>query len=221
MADPAAPPRAAGLDRVVIGGRTDASSVWYEPMSRGRMDGVQALHTELFPVVYTQAFYDTLLTDGMVTYLACCEEGLLGVSTARVLEADAWPCFQPAVRGYINTFGVDNRHRRRKIGSKLLSNTLQELARRGCNTVELHVLTDNLPALGFYRKHGFRMSQLIENYYYIDHQYCDAYRMVCQLRAVASPLASLLRLPYTYACRLFGVPVPEPDDKEPAAALEY
>ena len=156
--------------------------VTYEPVTREFLDQIIALHTELFPVVYGNSFYESLLTDRMVTVLALQhseneESKVLGISTARTSEDQDWFSCRTTKTGYLSTIGVTNEARRRSIGSHLLNLTLQELGDCGCHYVKLHVMTLNTGAIGFYRRHGFHTAELLDSYYYINGQFYDAYLM--------------------------------------------
>ncbi|MCS7116792.1 MAG: ribosomal protein S18-alanine N-acetyltransferase [Nitrososphaerota archaeon] len=76
--------------------------------------------------------------------------------------------------GLIISLAVDERWRRKGVGTKLLEMALQHLSNR-VKRVELQVRVSNESAIQFYRRFGFRIKKRIERYY-LDGE--DAYLMV-------------------------------------------
>ncbi|KAJ9460262.1 hypothetical protein DIPPA_07646 [Diplonema papillatum] len=68
----------------------------------------------------------------------------------------------------------------------------------GCQTINLHVLTENMPAVQFYAKHGFRTVERLEAYYFINGQFYDAYSMALPPPQHAIKPATWLRYLYFY-----------------------
>ena len=60
---------------------------------------------------------------------------------------------------------VDKRYRRQGIASKLMTGMLEELTEAGTDRVSLEVRAHNLPAVGLYKKFGFKDIFVRENYY--------------------------------------------------------
>ncbi|HSC34969.1 MAG TPA: GNAT family N-acetyltransferase, partial [Thermodesulfobacteriota bacterium] len=59
---------------------------------------------------------------------------------------------------YISALTVDERHRRKGIGSLLLRRTIETARIKNCKSVVLEVEGGNEPAIGLYKKFGFRFS---------------------------------------------------------------
>jgi len=72
---------------------------------------------------------------------------------------------------------VSPQHQKQKIGTKLLEEFIKRTQKEEINTIELEVRIDNLKAIQFYEKHGFRKIIKIKEFYQ-DNK--DAYTM--QLR---------------------------------------
>lgn len=69
------------------------------------------------------------------------------------------------------------KYQKQKIGTKLLEEFIKRTQKEKINTIELEVRTDNIKAINFYEKHGFKKIIKIKEFYQ-DHK--NAYTM--QLR---------------------------------------
>ena len=93
-------------------------------------------------------------------------------------------------------FAIDPRHRRQGVGTALLRYLETEAAQAGLRNVWLHVRADNVAALEFYERSGYRVDGFLRAHYAGRE---DALRLVHALtQAEAEPvelpdLASLLR----------------------------
>lgn len=67
--------------------------------------------------------------------------------------------------GQIITIDVLKEARRTGLGSQLLSAAEDELRKSECSYVSLQVAIDNLPALRFYKKHGYTGLKVLPRYY--------------------------------------------------------
>ena len=67
--------------------------------------------------------------------------------------------------GHIVTLDILAAWRRRQIGTLLMNGAEKWLGRNSCRMVYLEVAENNLPALRFYQKHGYRSCQRVEEYY--------------------------------------------------------
>ncbi len=77
----------------------------------------------------------------------------------------------------IVTIDVDPSFRRRGIGSKLINTAKLILKQRDVKKITLQVSMDNLPAIKFYEKHGFHITQRLPNYYPASDGYQMEYMM--------------------------------------------
>lgn len=71
----------------------------------------------------------------------------------------------PSARGWIHDLVVDQRVRRRKIGSALLEQALRWSRMHNIEYVTLDLQTKNYPALCFVRAHGFAFCGFNDHYY--------------------------------------------------------
>jgi len=67
--------------------------------------------------------------------------------------------------GQIITIDVLEDARRSGLGGQLLAAAEEELRKSGCGYVSLETAIDNLPALKFYKKHGYTGLKVLPRYY--------------------------------------------------------
>ncbi len=68
-------------------------------------------------------------------------------------------------QGYIVTMDVLDTHRRRGIGSQMLTESERRLAAAGVREVHLETATDTESSVAFWQKHGYRKQGLKKGYY--------------------------------------------------------
>jgi ribosomal-protein-alanine N-acetyltransferase len=67
--------------------------------------------------------------------------------------------------GYVVTIDVLKPYRRAGVGTLLLAEAERRLAAAGVRVVELETATDNVSAIAFWEKHGYRTGGVIKSYY--------------------------------------------------------
>jgi ribosomal-protein-alanine N-acetyltransferase len=82
-----------------------------------------------------------------------------------LLCAYAGLCAYAPHEAYIQTMAVAPAARRHGLGAALLTELLDEAARRGCPHVDLEVRADNDTAIRLYERHGFTRIGLRRGYY--------------------------------------------------------
>eukprot|EP01103_Thecamoeba_quadrilineata_P013236 TRINITY_DN3612_c0_g1_i1.p1 TRINITY_DN3612_c0_g1~~TRINITY_DN3612_c0_g1_i1.p1 ORF type:complete len:150 (+),score=25.62 TRINITY_DN3612_c0_g1_i1:174-623(+) len=105
---------------------------------------------------------------------------LVGIATAKKksLRNSWWKILSPnKYEGYIMTLGVDPIFRRGGLGTLLLQKITLILLENNCFNITLHVQAINQAAVNFYLKNGFLLQEKLENHYYINNVYYDAFRM--------------------------------------------
>jgi len=60
---------------------------------------------------------------------------------------------------------ISKQFQNKKIGSDLLKNFIRKISEEGIKFVELEVRTDNIKAINFYKKHGFKIRNEIKDFY--------------------------------------------------------
>jgi ribosomal-protein-alanine N-acetyltransferase len=71
----------------------------------------------------------------------------------------------PQHAGHIITIDVAESARRTGLGTQLMNEAERRMQAAGCKLMLLEVAVDNLPALGFYRKHGYERLRDLPHYY--------------------------------------------------------
>ena len=66
---------------------------------------------------------------------------------------------------HVITLDVLPQYRRRSVGSRLLEAAEQEAASQGARQMVLETATTNHPAIALWKKHGYRQSVTLPNYY--------------------------------------------------------
>lgn len=85
---------------------------------------------------------------------------------------------RPAMRhSGVFGLGVLRAYRRRGIGKALINTALDAARRKGLTRIELHVRTDNAPAIRLYKKSGFAVEGTLRRHVHIDNAYHDSYIM--------------------------------------------
>lgn len=84
----------------------------------------------------------------------------------------------PNAVGHLVTIDVLAEFRKQGIGGRLLAAVEDALRKEGAHTLFLETAINNLPAIRFYQKHGYRITDRLPAYY---QKRLDAYRMVSSL----------------------------------------
>lgn len=107
-------------------------------------------------IAYSQeALRYFLARPGTFTLLAEGPEGLTGFILTHLYKQ----------HGHIITIDVRESHRRTGLGSHLLRAAEERLRTLGREAVVLEVAVDNLPAITFYKRHGYSIVKTIPRYY--------------------------------------------------------
>ncbi len=68
-------------------------------------------------------------------------------------------------RGLLVTIDILTGWRRQSIGTRLMELAERAQRRRGCRSIQLQVAVENVPAIEFYTKLGYRKKRLLRDYY--------------------------------------------------------
>jgi ribosomal-protein-alanine N-acetyltransferase len=74
-------------------------------------------------------------------------------------------CAYPPHEAYVQTVAVAPDAQGQGLGTRLLSELIQEAERRGCKHLDLEVRADNAVAIALYERHGFDRIGLRRGYY--------------------------------------------------------
>ena len=107
------------------------------------------------PDRYVRGFAEFFDRDDMVLLVAEEDDGaLVGVAVGNI--RDTLPTFQTRTNGFVWDLCVLPTHRRRGIGRRLMEEMFDEMKRRGCDDVILHVALRNRAGIRLYEKLGMR-----------------------------------------------------------------
>merc|ERR1740124_146724 len=171
---------------------TESEIVFRELQARDVTE-LRELQPSLFPVRYSDSFYDRLFTDGHYTAVGCTvsDGEIVAVAAVRIVQRgdDAPPAQRNLREAYIMTLGVKESQRRRHLGNRVLRECLELVAARvPCDVATLHVKSDNLGALRFYERYGFVVDPdgFCKDHYLIEGVLYDAYRLTYSLPPLQS-----------------------------------
>jgi ribosomal-protein-alanine N-acetyltransferase len=127
------------------------------PFLRRHLERVLAIENACFPhEAYPRELFLELYRDcSRFFFVARRSRRIVGYAVASAAEGDA----------EIISIAVLPEHRRGGVATALLRHTISRLRRARVRAVTLMVRTDNLPAIRFYRRLGFRSAGRIARYY--------------------------------------------------------
>src|SRR6056297_887666 len=117
---------------------------------------IVSLYNQVYSDYYFNIYYDkvslkkylkSLPVDLKLSQIIKFEDKYVGLAIVSVVNGAAW----------ISSFGVIKKYRKLGLGEKLLMSILSQLKNQGVKSVGLEVLDYNLPAIGLYKKHGFKL----------------------------------------------------------------
>jgi len=123
------------------------------PVAQSDMAGVYSVEKECFDDPYPVQFLDDLAEIQGDRFFVAVENGkVVGYSVG---TSD----------GHIVSVAVDPHHRRRGIGTTLLSAVIRQIMQNRTKEIYLEVRKGNTSAISFYERRGFRISSQIRHYY--------------------------------------------------------
>ena len=117
---------------------------------------IVSLYNQVYSDYYFNIYYDkvsfkkylkSLPVNLKLSQIIKFEDKYVGLAIVSVVNGAAW----------ISSFGVIKKYRKLGLGEKLLMSILSQLKNQGVKSVGLEVLDYNLPAIGLYKKHGFKL----------------------------------------------------------------
>ena len=119
------------------------------------------LNKLIFPVRYSDQFYRDLVNSEELTKIIYIKEKPIGIVGCKVKKTE-----DDLTSAYIILLGCLASFRRRGVGSVLLKEVLNYYKNNSeIDCIDLHVQTNNGPALDFYEKFGFEFIKKELNYY--------------------------------------------------------
>ena len=129
--------------------------------------------TELEKNIFGVDAYPDYLVEFLINYsdffvVACVDNSIVGYICCEIKLG----------RGHVITIAVDDRYRRRGIGSKLMKMFILYALKHGVKEIYLEVSVRNKEAISFYRKFGFEVTGYLPRFY---RDGSDAYVMTLKL----------------------------------------
>jgi ribosomal protein S18 acetylase RimI-like enzyme len=120
---------------------------------------LRRLNQTIFPVNYNEKFYKDVLESGQLAKLAFFNDVVVGVVCCRLDLADNGKHL------YIMTLGCLFTYRRLGVGTTMLKHVIDHASKKGVDDIYLHVQSSNNGAIEFYKKFGFEIVGVKEDYY--------------------------------------------------------
>jgi len=118
--------------------------------------GVYSVERECFHDPFPQNLLDDLMRTERDRFFVASEDGkIVGYAVGRASGKN----------GHVDSVAVAPLHRRRGIGTALLSAVTHRLAEEGVQQIHLEVRKGNKAAISFYERMGFRVFSEIRRYY--------------------------------------------------------
>jgi ribosomal-protein-alanine N-acetyltransferase len=117
---------------------------------------VYAVEKACFHDPYSQAYLNDLIRAQQDYFFVAADGGeIVGYAVASVKGTE----------GHVASVAVDPRHRRKRVGTALLSAVTAKLTAEGVKQIQLEVRKGNAGAIAFYERMGYRMISEIRRYY--------------------------------------------------------
>lgn len=117
---------------------------------------LECFREEAFPRYYIASFLDD---PDFITLVITVGGEVVGYVVAKV------DVFMGKRMGHIYSIAVKQAYRRMGLGSRLLRTVEEALRERGAKVCYLEAREDNIAAINFYHKHGYRVFEVLKDYY--------------------------------------------------------
>ncbi|KAL3320948.1 N-alpha-acetyltransferase 50 [Cichlidogyrus casuarinus] len=150
-------------------------------LTKHNLKQLRLVNQMVFPVQYSEAFYQDMLKPGKYCRLAYFNDIIVGAVCYRF---DNIPNEngENVKKAYIMNLGCLSYYRRLGVGTKLLQHVINHCKELdNVKSIMLHVHTINDDALEFYKRHGFKNVKTVPNYY-VRIEPTDAYELEIDLQ---------------------------------------
>ena len=118
--------------------------------------GIYAVERACFPDPYPSIFLDDLMKSYQAQFFVAVDnEEIIGYAVASI----------SGKYGHVISLGVSPHHRRKRVGSALISALEAKLSQEGAEEIHLEVRKGNVGAISFYERLGYRPVSEIRRYY--------------------------------------------------------
>lgn len=141
---------------MISGDVHSGTNVRYRDMTEADISAVVAIEKAVFSDPWPRsAFVDVVTAAGWGGLVAELDGVLIGYACYLIVDVEA----------HLTNIAVAPEHRRKSVARHLLGRILNIADGRGCEFILLEVRPSNHEALGFYRKHDFKVLYQRPNYY--------------------------------------------------------
>jgi [ribosomal protein S18]-alanine N-acetyltransferase len=126
-------------------------------MRRRHLKGVMAIERQVYPRPWSPSLFVSEMSAGHTRAYLVALEGRAVVGYGGLISYGD--------EAHVTTIAVDPEHQRRKIGTRLLYELIQEALEMGARAVSLEVRVTNWGAQRLYGRFGFRPVGVRKNYY--------------------------------------------------------
>lgn len=135
---------------------TDTTEIVISRMTEDDISEVHAIETASFTMPWSEALFLNEIRNPLSRPMVARNDGKIAGYLCASMVID---------EGHILDVAVHPSRRRQRIGRRLIGETLDNLAERGCSTVFLEVRASHTGVIGFYEQSGFRVIQTRKCYY--------------------------------------------------------
>ncbi|KAI8076842.1 acetyltransferase, GNAT family protein [Halteromyces radiatus] len=147
----------------MINATNNTPTIELKNVTSHNIDILKQLHLILFPVHYSDSFYQHVQQVGEFAKVVYVDDKAVGAICCRI-EPELQQ--EGKYRVYIMTLGVLEAYRRRHLGHLLLQHVIDQAYRQpNITRIYLHVQVLNTTALALYHRHGFQKVALARDYY--------------------------------------------------------
>ncbi|XP_053213079.1 N-alpha-acetyltransferase 50-like [Panonychus citri] len=129
------------------------------PVTQANVKSLRRINQVVFPVIYNDKFYKDVLLAGELAKIAFYNDIVVGGVCCRIDTTN------DQKRVYIMTLGCLASYRGQGIGTMMLQHVLSYAEKNDLDGLFLHVQINNEGAINFYKKFGFEIIDVKENYY--------------------------------------------------------
>jgi ribosomal-protein-alanine N-acetyltransferase len=139
----------------------------FRPFTPSDLEGVIRINRECLPENYTTFFFIDLYKRYPKTFIVAEVNGeIVGYIMCRI--ETGIPSFKMlgiTKKGHVISIAVVPRHQHKGIGYGLIREAMHAMSTYKAKECYLEVRESNIPAIGLYKRLGFKVARIIKNYY--------------------------------------------------------
>lgn len=146
---------------------TEMSSVIIRKFELKDLDSVIEINRRCLPENYPERFFRTIYGELSSAFLVCEINGeVIGYTMGRIESGlSHFSIFHRAKKGHTVSIAILPEYRRRGIGTRLLTRSIEAMIKEGANELFLEVRVSNTTAVKMYQTLGYEIIKEIRHYY--------------------------------------------------------